>query len=282
MGNQTMRLLLIVSILFVAGCEKIDIRGTFVSYESVNERFEQSMQWNQQNPYKELTAPAEDYELFVMGDSHVGGIKNLNSFLKGAVDANALAIVMAGDLTTGKADDYIVFSENFANSGGIDIFLMAGNHDLYFDGWKEFRSRFGSSTYYFTVRTPDTTDLFICLDSGSGTLGSKQLSWLKELLKDERPKHRHCVVITHVNFFRARHTSSTNPQVEELQVLMDLFLTHRVDMVITGHDHKKSSEKIGVTRYVIMNALLDDFKDAGYLVLSVEKKNGPVHRYVNF
>ena len=32
---------------------------------------------------------------------------------------------------------------------------MAGNHDLFYDGWKEFYSRFGSSTYLFTVKTPD-------------------------------------------------------------------------------------------------------------------------------
>ena len=40
------------------------------------------------------------------------------------------------------------------------VFLITGNHDLFFDGWKTFYEFFGSSTYYFTVSTPEVPDLY--------------------------------------------------------------------------------------------------------------------------
>lgn len=100
---------------------------------------------------------------------------------------------------------------------------------MYFHGWKQFYSLFGSSTYLFIVKTPQSTDVFICLDSGSGTLGSNQLDWLKDILETERPNYRRCVLFTHVNLFRIRHTISANLPVEELYVLMELCVKHQID-----------------------------------------------------
>lgn len=140
--------------------------------------------------------------------------------------------------------------------------------------WEEYYARLGSSTYLFTVRTPEATDLYICLDSGSGTLGSKQLKWLRETLENKRQDYRHCIVMTHNNFFRFRRTGSTNPLVEELHVLMEMFTRHNVNMLITGHDHRRSNEVFGLTRYLTLDALLDGFSHASYMVLTLE--NGKI------
>jgi UDP-2,3-diacylglucosamine pyrophosphatase LpxH len=156
---------------------------------------------------------------------------------------------------------------------------MIGNHDLFFHGWDTYFELFGSSTYSFTVRTSDTSDLYICLDSGGGTHGWRQLEWLKDLLEKERKNVRYCILFTHNNFFRTRRTGSTNPLVDELRVLMDLCYTNSVDMVIMGHDHKRSEEFLGVTRYVTLDALQDDFEDASYLELHV-KENGLDPKYI--
>ena len=98
--------------------------------------------------------------------------------------SNAVAVVMVGDLTTGHAEDYALFEQHLPNRDSLPSFLIPGNHDLYFNGWEEFYTRFGSSTYFFTIRTTTATDLFICLDSGGGTLGNLQLDWLKEMLEN--------------------------------------------------------------------------------------------------
>jgi len=136
-----------------------------------------------------------------------------------------------------------------------------------------FYSHFGSSTYIFTIKTNVASDLFICLDTGGGTLGNKQLDWLEDKLQSLRPDYRRCIVFTHNNFFRFQHTSSTNPLVEELQILMDLFTKYQVNMVVTGHDHEHDVELFGNTTYLVMDALKDGLSNSGYLQLIIENGN---------
>ena len=272
-------LLFTISITF-SSCENVDLTGIVTSKESVNQRFEQSMEWNAQHPYREIIVPSDDYYILTMSDSHIGGTKNLDVFLTDAKNINSSAVVMVGDLTTGHAEDYTLFQQHIPIQDTLTSFQITGNHDLYFDGWEQFFSRFGSSTYIFTIKTSEATDLFICLDTGGGTIGNNQLDWLKEILQNTRPNYRRCIVLTHNNLFRFRHTASTNPLVEELHVLIELFTKHEVDMVITGHDHKKSADKFGNTTYIVMDALLDGFSNPGYFKLNV--KNGTIeYKFVN-
>lgn len=283
MENRYLKIpiLLLALALMSYACEKADFRSVFVSYETVNQRFNQSMEWNNLHPFRTLTEPVDDYSIYVMGDSHVGTTKNLDAFLDEAMKANASAVVMVGDLTTGHAEDFNTFDSHLPHQDSIALFKMVGNHDLYFNGWKQYFSLFGSTSYIFTVTTPEAADLYICLDSGSGTLGSDQLDWLKSILEKERQNFRRCVVFTHLNLFRIRHTGSTNPLVEELYILMELCVKHQIDMIVTGHDHKKNVVCLGNTTHITMDALSDDYKDAGYLELYVV--NGRIeYRFFNF
>ena len=274
MGHSVKILLALLIGLFFTTCEKADIPGMFISYKSVNQRFEQSMEWNAQHPYREIYIPSDDYFILAMGDSHVGGTNNLDLLFKIARTTNASALVMAGDLTTGHAKDYAVLSRHLPHQDSLASFLIPGNHDLYFRGWDQFYSRFGASAYIFSIQSPVAKDLYICLDTGGGTLGNKQLDWFKEILKTTRPDYRRCIVLTHNNLFRSRRTASTNPPVEELLVLMELFIKHQVDMVITGHDHRHHVQVFGNTTHIIMDVLQDGQSNAGYLKVNV--KNGQV------
>lgn len=270
-NKRTGRLILMVfALIGFSACGKLDVGNMFVSDTTANERFLQSESWNAIHPFKEIIVTADDYTIFTMSDSHVGETKNFDDFLNLAKIEDVAAVAMAGDLTTGNADDYEVFQQHLALADSLNIFPIAGNHDLYFNGWEQFYSRFGSSSYLFKVKTPVATDLFICLESGSGTLGSKQLDWLKNTLENERASYRRCIVITHDNFFRFRHTTSTNPMVEELAVLTDLFTRYNVDMVIMGHDHEQDAETFGNTSYIVMDALVDDNPNAGFLRVHIK------------
>jgi predicted phosphodiesterase len=240
--------------------------------DTANQRFIQSLDWNENHPPREIVVPSDDYSVLAMGDSHVGATKNLDSFFSIAKAEKASALVMAGDLTTGDPEDYRVFEEHLPADDPMPLFLVAGNHDLLSDGWEEFYHWFGSSSYVFSIKTPVAADLYICLETGGGTLGNKQLKWLTKILQTVRPDYRRCIVVTHNNFFRSRHTDSTNPVVEELSALLDLFTLNRVDMVITGHDHRHDAEVFGLTTYIVMDALKDGVSNAGYFELRV--KNG--------
>jgi predicted phosphodiesterase len=214
---------------------------------------------------------SENYQLLVAGDSHVGGLVNFNKMLVEATKPENTALIMVGDIVTGKKEDYTVFKNTLPEFNDLPYFLMIGNHDLYFDGWKTYYDYFGSSTYYFTVDTPLNSDLYICLDSGAGTLGAKQLAWLKNLLSSERNNYRNCILFSHVNFFREHHTGSTNPLETELEVLLPLFAKYRVNMVIMGHDHDRTITEFGNTTYLTMDALKDGVPNASFLELQISE-----------
>jgi len=267
--NRILALLLTLP-LSISACEKLDFTGAFVSEVPVNQRFEQSDEWNVLNPYREIVVPSDDYTIFSLADCHAGGTKNLDYVLNTAKTTKASAVVMAGDLTSGYSTDYSAFQQHLPDQDSLPTFQIAGNHDLFFDGWKEFQTRFGSSTYLFTVKTPEASDLYICLDTGGGTLGNKQLEWLINILETERSDFRHCIIFTHNNFFRPRHVETTNLLVEELHVLTDLFTKHNVEMVITGHDHKQDALLFGITTYIILDPLVDGADNPGYMQIRVK------------
>lgn len=265
--------LLIVLLLFAA-CDIFEFRGFVMPYETVDQRFEQSMAWNAEHPYKSISVPEDHYDLFVMGDTHVGDTLLLNIFLKTAIFEGASAAVMAGDITSGNDEDFYIFERQLPPEDSLITFPIAGNHDLYFHGWEQYYELFGTSTYLFTVHTPNDSDLYICLDNGAATMGSKQLAWLKEILENERPQYRNCVLFTHTNFFRIRRMIATNPFVEELQYLTELCLRHDVNMVISGHDHERNTGRLGNTEFLILDALLEKEKDPSYLILNID--NGEI------
>jgi predicted phosphodiesterase len=278
MDNKFIKRLLIfvvISISFTACSKPAD------KTESADQRFSQSMDWNEKHSYREIVVPSGDYSIMSMADSHVGSTNNMDSFFNIAKSNNTSAVVMVGDLTTGKSEDYSIFDQHLPDKDSLPLFFIIGNHDLHYNGWEEFYSWFGSSTYSFTIKSPDATDLYICLDTGGGTLGEKQLNWLKTLLQTKRKEYRHCMVFTHNNFFRSRHTDSTYPLVEELYVLLELFTNYHVDMVITGHDHMRDVVSLGTTTYIVMDALKDGLSNAGYFKITV--KNGNIgYEFKNF
>jgi 3',5'-cyclic AMP phosphodiesterase CpdA len=259
---------LLIGLIFSA-CNYADMGGMFVVNESVNERFEQSLEANKLNGNTELIVNVDDYNLAVMADVHIGGTENFDKAIQLVKGSNTTALVLNGDICNGNGYDYDSLEQHLPEKTDLMYFMLAGNHELYFGGWNEYYNRFGSSSYYFTVKTPVATDLYICLDTGSGTLGSKQLAWFKKLLVESRLQYRRCIVFTHNNLYRIRHTLSTNPTNEELLVLTELFAKYKVDMVVTGHDHFKNVIKLGNTTHITMNALHDGFMYAGYFQINI-------------
>jgi len=274
--------IILFAVLFLcfSACNYADLGGMFVVNESVNERFEQSIEANNLKGDFGFVTNTDDYQIVVVGDVHIGGTKNFDKAIEQIKVLNPIALVLDGDICNGNGYDYDSLDQHLPEKADLMYFMLAGNHELYFGGWKEYYKRFGSSSYYFTVKTPTANDFYICLDTGSGTLGSKQLEWFKELLQQKRTDFRRCIVFTHNNLYRKRHTMSTNPTNEELLVLTELFAKYKVDMVVTGHDHFKNVIKLGNTTHITMNALHDGFIYAGYFQINI--KEGQVsYEFVN-
>jgi len=268
MKNRWMLLTAILATM--ASCEPID----FSLPEPADLRFEDSRTWSAKKSSDEITVQSDDYSVIFMADSHVGTSHNLDSVFSIAKSTNASAVCIAGDLTQGDKNDFPLFAQSIPDEKEIPTFLTPGNHDLWSDeGWKDYFELFGPSSYYFTVRTPVAVDMFISIDSGTGTLGSKQLEWLEDILQNERSGCRRCIIFTHNDFLRVRHAEISNPLVEELSVLIDLFTRYHVDMLIAGHDHIPSEELFGITDYVIVGSISDNDEDPNYMQLRLENGN---------
>lgn len=265
--------------VLLTSCYEADFTGFVVRDEKVNRRFEASMNWNARHPARQLYADTDAYTLFLIADSHLGGTSNLEKLFRIARAEEPLAVAMLGDMCTGREADYARLVQALPPREEMMWFMLLGNHELYFDGWEAFYRHFGASIYFFTVQTPEASDLYISLDTGSGTLGSKQIQWLEEVLEQQRPNFRHCVVMTHNNLFRTPRTIVTNPPVEELHVLMDLFARHEVGIVVTGHDHRRNQNRFGQTDYLVLDALKDGLSQASYLELRLHE-SALSYRYV--
>ncbi|HOZ30499.1 MAG TPA: metallophosphoesterase [Bacteroidales bacterium] len=263
MGNKLKILIALLVCAVIYSCD-VDFSGFIRSTDRVEDRFVQSIEYNESNPKEQIIVNSSEYEVLAASDLHVGPTVNTEKLLNLYDASDAVALILAGDIVSGRREHYEIFKE-LAEEVTKPLLMVTGNHDLYFDGWKSFYEFFGSSTYYFNVTTPDTSDLYICLDIGGGTLGKSQLAWLEEVLEQNRENCRYCIVACHVNILRTRRTSSANPLVEEVACLIDLFAKYNVNLVITGHDHVQDVAKIGNTTFIILDALEDSYSDAGYL-----------------
>ena len=271
---------LFVAMGFVSCIGDTDLTGFIRSTDRIEDRYKISMEYNSVNQFRKLSSETETYSMLIAADAHLGDTLNLAHFLKQGDNDGVKALVLVGDIVTGKEKDYMVLEDLLASHNSKPVFMLTGNHELYFDGWKHFNRLFGSSVYYFSVETGNSEDLFICLDSGSGSIGKSQMRWLRDLLDENRNNYRNCIVLTHNNFFRNRFTTLTNPPENEVIKLMDMFLEYDVNMVVMGHDHVRAENHFGNTKYITMDALADYNNKASYLKLSFSA-NGLSYEFIS-
>lgn len=273
------RIWLFVLMFFLTSCSKnIDYLGLFYTInESPDERFAQSMSYNDEHGYDKITGVPDDYEVYVMSDIHVDfSTDNLDRFVSDYL-ADSVAAPFAlclGDLINA-TDHWDYFDEHVkpVSDAGRKIYYTVGNHDLYFDQWPEFRSRYHTSTYWFEVQTVGNfKDLYISIDSGNGTLGVDQRDWLEDVLREKKNQgYRHTIVYTHTHFFKKDtsqgHTSNFN--LEETYDLLDLFDRYDVSLVLQGHSHSRDLTTFKDVVYLRVDSLEDHYPDAYYTILNV-------------
>lgn len=242
--------------------------------DTTNKRVEQSLAWNEQNGYKTLRVPTDNYRFYVGSDVHVEKTtRNLDKWTCALRnDTNAYFGIIAGDCVN-EPKAFHVFApalrfDPATQKRNDTIFTTLGNHDLYFEQWDDYKSYFGTATYWFEVQTPTQKDLFIGLDTGNGTLGTTQFDWLRDLLAARRDAYRHCIVFTHTNLFK--NDNSTFPTsemaLEETFKITDLMQKYRVDVYLQGHDHNQETVVYRDVEYVIVPTMRDDQPNPRYVL----------------
>ncbi|GHT47745.1 hypothetical protein AGMMS49965_25900 [Bacteroidia bacterium] len=272
MLNSLKHSLLLVMCAGFSSCNEADIWGFFASSsEGVEARAAQSLSWNEANGYDTIRIRQAQYRVYIAGDSHIGTSHNAGQLFSDAIaDSLCAATIIVGDITnTGHAPDFVATVGLFRTQPK-PTKAVIGNHDLYFDGWESFKQHFHTSVYYFIVETPAGSDLHICLDSSSGTLGATQTRWLEHTLTALRNDHRFCFVYSHINMFRTdwSQSPSGNMPLEETYHLMSLFSKNAVNMVFMGHDHASAKNSFNNVQYITLDAISDKWGSPSYGLLS--------------
>jgi hypothetical protein len=270
---------IIIIIIFVA-CDKYDIQGFFVSpsKERVNTRFEQSIAYNEQHQNDTLIfSNQEEYTFLAAADFHVKTTAvNIAKYANiTASNPNILFSTILGDITDQLGGLQIAYDSINNNKGNATIRILAGNHDTYFDQWSEYYKLFGSSTYFFIVETPTASDLFIALETATGSLGKSQKKWLENILSQKRSQHRHCFILTHTNFFDREMSQfpTGNFSIEETAFLTNLFTKHNINLVISGHDHHNENYNFNGVKYLVLDDIQDLDPEPTYFSINITKEN---------
>lgn len=269
--------LICLAFLLLNGCEKYNLISMIIPpSDLVDSRFEQSMQITGGQAVAQIEA-ADDYMFYVCTDTHIDessvNLEAFNNILRN--DKDASFGVVLGD-AIGRRDNLPEYLEAIAYNPEIHkfdytYFNVFGNHDAYFDGWENYRSLIGPSVYWFRVNTPSASDLFITLDSATGTLGKKQFEWLKGFLAKNRGEYRHCIVFTHVNIFYSDLSQlfTSNMPMDETFALLEVLSDYNVDLVLQGHDHYRDDQWFNGVRYTVVGTIKDGIDSPEYVSVLV-------------
>ena len=279
MLQMVKRILLIGSSIAVCSCNQLDLKGLFMpTGEGVEKRFEQSAQMN-----KDLMAGTvdskENYFFYVAADPHINETYTNLAIFNDALrnDTESAFGVILGDCTDVR-DNLPRYLEALTydserHACNHEIFHVLGNHDLFFKGWTDFKETIGPGVFWFEVLFPGGKDLYLSLDTATGSLGRKQSKWFRTFLEENRKNYRHCVILTHTNFFYTDKTqgSSGNMPIEESLALIDFLGKHNVSLVLQGHDHFREDLTYADVRYTILGTIRDEADAPEYLKVNVGK-----------
>ena len=275
---QVVRVLLaVLMVSAVSGCSHLDIKGLIMpTGDGVDSRFGQSSKMNEDFKAAVINT-AENYAFYVATDPHVdqthGNLTVFNDTFRNDTDASFGFIL--GDCID-ITDNLPKYLEALAYDKARHIcehpvFHVLGNHDAYFNGWEDYKELIGPSVYWFEAVFPGGKDLYIVLDTATGTLGAKQTRWFKGFIEKNRAGYRHCAILTHTNFFYTDNsqTSSGNMPIEESFALIDFLGRQKVSLVLQGHDHYREELTYKGVNYTVVGAIADRAEAPEYLKVKV-------------
>ena len=277
--------LLAIGMIFAA-CgpdARLDLVGNIIgSAPRTDVRFVDSEKYNAEHPFVTIKAPEENYRVYVCTDTHITtDFYNWQNFIS-AYRADLLCPVALhlGDVVDASnhyPDVVNSFNQIPHNPLKPDtMMLVAGNHDICFSQWDEYLENYKTSVYYFIVETPlGQKDLFIMYDSADGTLGKKQLQWMRNTLEwASKQNFRHIVAGSHTHFFMRDNSQgiATNYSIEETYTLLRLFQSHGIDILFTGHSHSREVTMFDELTCIIVDSMTDEDKKPAYLVATMGEK----------
>ncbi len=219
----------------------------------------------------------DQFSFAMVGDLHLGGgnTTRLRRILADATAEGDEFVLFLGDIVDhGTQSDVQAFHQAIADTGWTGkTFSVAGNHDVFGDGWGYFRDLTGSSTYAFTAGNAK----FIALDSADATLGSRQTQWLRTQLAGPNPAH--VFVFSHYSpVVPGQETYLKFSSETEALNLMSLCTQAGVRAWLGAHYHSYIKQSIAGVDYLIAGGgggrKMDPVKD--YFFVQAQINRGEV------
>lgn len=220
-----------------------------VSRSVWDERFFQSESLSP--PPFEVVLPSDRNFSFVMvGDLHVGGnnTDRLRTILQKAQTAGDEFVIFLGDITDkGETASFQAIQQALIDFGfEKKVIPLLGNHDVFSEGWSEYKKTWGASHYSLSVGN----SRFIVLDTADGLIGEDQWEWLKTTLN--LAPQTHTFILTHyMPLVPGQRTYLRLSNQTEAERLMKLASQKGVSGVFGGHYHSFCQEKIAGVEYVV-------------------------------
>ncbi|MCM1035609.1 MAG: metallophosphoesterase [Paludibacter sp.] len=269
----------LILLSFIACNPNYDMLGMFYGQSPrSNERVEASLLYNEQQGECVLSVDSDTYKVYFGTDMHVDSTaRNLRRWVTSLRnDPQCRLGIILGDMVNAKGNFprfmEALYYDNATQQYDLPLFATAGNHDLYFGQWSDYLNYWHSSTYTFLVRTPNASDLYICLDSGDGTFGTKQLQWLRNVLSSpSTAAYRHIIVFTHTHMFKrdASQGHTSNFPMEETYEVTALLQQYGVEWYVSGHDHHREITRFRDVQYMIVDTMQDPVPNPFYMVATI-------------
>lgn len=216
----------------------------------------------------ELAAPSTvgssmSYTVAVISDVHFGADKERSvdtAFLSWLENLHSEGktpkfVICLGDVAEhgyeGEMKDYNSFCDKIRGYG-IQVYTVIGNHDLYNNGWKNWKRIVYPETSFYHFRTNKFSWYF--LDTGSGTLGSHQFSTFVSAIQDDgAPKIvcMHYPVYAHGFFYYCLQDTT------ERNLLISYLESNNVKILFDGHTHMYNYTDLGFIEYNLPGFLED-------------------------
>lgn len=220
------------------------------------------------------------FSFVVLGDNRSGDDRYAK-LISSAMERRPHFIINTGDQIPhpGDLDDWEKFWKLSAPVT-VPYFLTVGNHDV-----KNAKSEniyrqqvaLPGNELYYSFRVG--ASLFIVLDTyltgEQKKIVGEQYRWLEEVLS--KAKAKHIFVFLHHPLFpdmqRGHHYgSSLDKYPAERDRLQSLFLTYKVDIVFTGHEHLYLRKEVGGITHIITGG--------GGAPLYAREKHGGFHHFI--
>jgi predicted phosphodiesterase len=261
--NAQLALTIIPVILTAVSCRP-EITGLFASpdFSERESSWDGNIMAQNKTPYF-----GPSYSFIVAADTHIkeGGTPpdygERYARLKNHLLPSDRFIVVAGDCTDAGNRAQIKKFRAISENMGRPVYPVLGNHDIYHSGFPNWKELIGSSVY----RIDGDSAMLLMLDSANGTLGARQIDWVKKNMAARNAGQKNVFVFSHMNLFTAESFSLNSLEqltdIRERARLLSLF-SGKAAMVFTGHTHLRVLHKAGGVDYVSVEA----FRDTGAFV----------------